>query len=391
MWLAGQWLPIRNPMTLYALDLNQQLSAPVAFLNRKPSFQLSQFIAQPVPSGIHTPLTLDTEVADPWNMHADDTDSSQIIVQPGTDGVWLIQGSVPYNTTVSGHYFGAEILYTPLNETQQIISGSRQAAQGVHLTPTVADLLVVSAGDLIQLGGFQTSGTAPDTWASVSADDIARYSGQAAPIITGRWVAANGFLPGGIITVSFAAMWNGPDGVFIPGLVPMESPNLPTWADTDEVTSPALNGSITGPVLFLSNLPACRALLTGTLPSVPSAAYTQITGLLTTFDNWAAFNQATSTWTCPHDGTYLLYGQCGWGEQSSAFSCNVALYVTSGGSTTPYYGASASGTTPAANLLRKVRLKQGDTVQVWGNQQSGSALTPSGATNTRFFSLWLSA
>lgn len=391
MWVAGQWLPIRNPQYLTALDLNQQLSAPVAFLNRKPMFQLSQFVAQPVGSGVHTPLTMDTETSDAWNMHADDTDSSQIVVQPGCDGVWLVQGSVPYNTVVNGHYFGAEILYTPLNGAQQIISGSRQAAQGVHLAPTVADLVVASAGDVIQLGGYQTSGTTIDTWASVSANDIARYSGQAAPVITGRWVAADNLLPNGYITVSFAAFWNGPDGVFIDGVVPMESPNLPTWDDTSAVTSAVLNGSVTGPVLFLANVPACRALLTGIAPAVPSGSDTQLTGLETTFDNWAAFNQSTSTWTCPHDGAYLLYGQCGWPQQSSAFTCNTALYVTSGGVTTPYYGASASGTAPAANILRKVRLKQGDTVQVKANQNSRSAVVPNYQTNSRFFSLWLSA
>jgi hypothetical protein len=355
-------------------------------------FQLAQYTAQLIPSGASTALSMDQEVADPWQVHADDSDTSQVVIPPGLDGIWLVQGSVPYNTSSSGHYYAAQLLHTgAASGSTSTISGTRLQSNGAHVTPQVADLISVDAGDVIQLAALQTSGASINTWASESAGDIARYDGQACPVLTGRWVAAGNSLPGGVLQTQLVTMFDGPAPVYGTAGIQMQIPNLPTWADGDEISNGALNGSITGCVMFLSNVPACRTFAGGTPAAVRSGQLAQVTGLQATIDGWADWNAATNTWTAPKDGVYLLFGQCGWPQQSAAFTASTALNCSVSGSPVTFTGTPATAVSPCASVLRQVRLSAGDTVQVRAAQNSGSTLTPSTLTNTRFFSLWLSA
>lgn len=392
MWTAGKWWPLRNPAYVTAQDLNQQISSAVSFLAQKPSFQLAQYAAQAVASGADTPLTLDTEISDGWGMHADDTDTSQVVIPAGCDGIWLVQGSVPYNTTVTGHYFESQIIYTPASgAAATIISGERLQANGAHVAPNVADLIAVQAGDVLQLGALQSSGASAYTWAAETTALVQRFNGQAAPVITGRWVAANNSLPGGVLPVPVPAAWVGNTPVMVTAGVGMAIPNLPYWSDDDQASSGVFNGYIAGTTLFLSNVPAFRVQATGTLPSFSSGARAQVTGLQSTIDNWSAWDESTSTWTCPLSGAYLVYGQVGWPNVGTPFVCGTDFQCTVSGTSVAYYGANAYGGAPASSMLRHLRFSKGDTVQLWGNQSSGSPLTLAGQTNTRLFALWVSA
>ena len=387
-WAAGQTWPLHNSRHVYAVDLNQQLSSAVAFLHRKPTFQgAQQGSNQPVPSNTQTPVVLVTEITDAWNMHNGLVDGSQITVPFSCGGIWLMQGSVPFAASGAGSMYEAFLL----RNGAVAANGEQLGAPGVHVTPGVADLVTAAAGDFFQLGAFQISGSPVNTYLS-TANGSTQFSDNAGPVLTARWVAANNSLPGGVIQVPvFVGTFFG-DPFFVNEPVTITTPNPGTWTVFEEATATQFNSDIRDSVLFLSNVPACRASLSGTSPSIPSGSAlpgSQVTGLTASIDNWGAF--AGNTWTCPVSGMYLVYGQAGWPQESTAFSVNTTIQAVQSGVTGNYTGTGALSIWPQSMVMRHLRFTAGDTVQLYATHNFSTFLNPASGNNTRLFTLWVSS
>lgn len=367
-WSAGQAWPLRSTSRVYANDLNLQLSQPVAFLARKPMFQGAQTQAtQSIPASSWTPIILDTETADPWFMHLDSGDFSQIQIPTDCDGIWLVQGSVPQSGIPTGNYiYGAGVMHNGSVYSTGEYLGSTGSSR---YTPGMADLIAVSGNDYLQLAAYQNYGTGPATYMFTGNASGQLYD-TAYPVFTARWVAANNSLPGGVL--------NG---------ITLGVPNPGTWTTLQEATSAQFNSDIRNSVLFLANVPAARVAATGSPASIPSGTSSQVTGLAETIDNWAAYS--SNTWTCPVSGLYLVGGVTAYNAQSSAFLNVAQIKADQSGTVTTYSGASSYAYWSQATVLRVLRFTAGDTAQLWSLQISGSSLTP--ATNSRLFTLWLSS
>jgi hypothetical protein len=392
-WTAALSWPLRKSSRVYAADLNRQLSQAVAFLSRKPMFQGVQYTAQSIATSTTVPVTLDTEITDPWTMHQISSDTSQVIVPQAADGIWLVQGTVPFAASGVGHYYSSQIQYTPNGGSPTVISGERIQSNGTRVEPDCADLISANAGDTFQICGFHTTGTSVNTWVSTSSTPAVAYNDFASPLMTARWVASSSNVPGGVIHVAVPAGWvNDFTAIAQTVNLTLTAPNPGTWTSLQEATGAQFNSDIRNSVLFLSHVPACRTWANGTIGSIASGGSgSAVTGMQATIDNWSAFNPATNTWTAPISGSYLLYGQVGFPTQASAFTASAYLFCTISGSTFTYNGANAFSATPAGTVMKQLRRTAGDKVQLFGFQNFGSALTPSSQTNTRFFALWQSA
>lgn len=392
-WHAGQTWPFRKSGRVLAVDMNRQLSQAIAFLARPPMFQGVQFTAQSIGTSATVPVTLDTEMTDTWRMHSVQADTSQVVVPAGTDGIWLVQGTVPFATSASGHYYQSQIIYTPAGGGAQVISGERVQANATRVEPGVADLIAVSQGDTLQLAGFHTTGSSVSTWVSTPATPAVAYSDFASPLFTTRWVGMGTGVSGGVIQVNVPYQWTSADeALFARVGVPLALPNPITWTSLQEATAAQFNTDIRNSVLFLSNVPALRVQANGSSASINGAGTAaKVTGLQSTIDNWGTWNQATNTWTCPLSGLYLVYGQVGWPAQASAFSTAAQINANLTGASVQYQGANAFSTTPAAIVFKQMRFSAGDTMQLFATQNFGSAIVPSNLTNTRLFTLWMSA
>lgn len=368
-WGAGWTWPIQASGQVYASDLNQQLSQPVAFLSRKPMFQGAQQTAQSIADSTSTPVNLDTEISDPWQMHNFGSPAN-VTVPYACDGVWLVQGSIPYAVSTNGAYFAAQLSYN----VNDIITGEIMQGPNSRVVPAVADLIAANAGDTFQLVAKQTTTAALDTWVSTPSTPKVAYADYGTPVLTCRWVAANNSLHGGV--------FNG---------VQLGLPDPSTWNPGDEVTSARFNSDIRNNVLFLSNVPYSRGMVTGTPAAIPAGTPSLVSGMTANLDNWGTWNASSSTWTCPVSGLYLVYGQVEFPTQSNPFTASVHLNCTLSGNAVTYSGADVYGATVGAVVFKTVRFTAGDSFQLYGYQDFGSPLTPNNETNTRFFSLWLSA
>jgi hypothetical protein len=368
LWSAGQTWPLRSSKRVYANDLNLQLSQPVAFLSRKPLFKGTQQAANQSVNPVHqTPISLDTEIADPWYIHSQG-DATQILVPLGGDGIWLVQGTVPFAASASGNY----IYQANLARNGTITAnGERLGAPGIHVSSSVADLIPASAGDNLQLVGYHNYSSAVNTYINTSSGGTP-YSDNTCPVITARWAAANNSLPAGVL--------NG---------VTLGVPSPGTWTTLQEATSSQFNTDIRNSVNFLANVPACRAGAANGGASLASGTAGQVTGLTASIDNWGAF--ASNTWTCPRSGLYLVMGATSFPAAGSAYVSYTQIKAVQSSVTTYYTGAMTYSYWPGSMVLKALRFTAGDTVKLYGYQASGSSHAPDLFGNTRLFTLWLSS
>lgn len=369
-WSAGATWPLRANKHVYANDLNEQLSAPVSFLSRKPMFKGSQQVnSQAIGPNTQTSVALDTEISDGWYTHSFLNDITKMAVPYSCDGIWLVQGCVPIASAPAGNF----IYQTNLAKNNSIFAnGQRLASTGLHVSPYVADLVTASTGDFFQLISFQTSTANVNTLNTTGPSGGVQYFDNSFPQITARWVAANNNLPAGVL--------NG---------VTLGIPNPGTWTSLQEVTTAQFNSDIRNSINFLANVPACRVSATGAPAGILTGTSAQITGLTSQIDNWHAF--ASNTWTCPVSGLYLVGGAVGFPSQASAYSTYTTLQATQSGVGHGYTGSNAYGVFPAGMALRTLRFTAGDTLTLQAFQNSGATLTPNLNGNTRMFTLWLSS
>lgn len=371
-WNAGQSYPLRIPEYLFAQDLNQQLSSAVSFLASKPSFKAVQNGGTTFSPSTVTPLTLDTEITDPWNMHSNSGDTSQVVVPTGCDGVWLLHGQVSFYGGTGGSAYQALVAHNGTaapGDTFQMWPGG-----GVP-QPGALDLVAASAGDYFQLCGYTTYSAA------------GTYNGLQVPMFGCRWIAANNSVPAGVMQVPFVQG----DGTWsVNESFQLSVPAPSTWTSLEEISSSQLNSDILNSVLFLSNVPFMRATLTGSAPTIAASTATQITGLTENLDNWGAFNSSTNTWTAPVAGHYLIMGLVSFPSEGTAYSAYAELNATLSSITSHYVGSMAYGPQPGSMVVKTLPFSAGDTLTLSGWHNYTSSLSPVTGASTRLITIWVS-
>ena len=149
-----------------------------------------------------------------------------------------------------------------------------------------------------------------------------------------------------------------------------------------------INGpmGITDVVNFLSNPPVFR-ISSAAATSISNATLTDLafSGVTPTVDSYGGWS--AGTYTVQRDGLYLLHGltcfaQAASGTRQAGVTVNGTTYWGPG-----YTPASSGGT--HATKTQILSLVAGDTVQLACRQDSGSSVTLSTASATRFFLAWL--
>lgn len=386
-WQAGQSWPLRLPPRVYAVDMNQQLSAAVSFLAAKPQFKGAQWTGsgQSIANNTAVPVNLDTEIDDAWGMHANSGDSSQIVVPAGCDGVWLVQGVCSYNAASSGGMFAAQMGHNGVPGVSGYYTGEKMAAWGggSFPIPQALELFPAVAGDYFQLSAYQITGASVSLAINTAPSGGIQFDRAYYPFVTARWIGANNSLPGGVMSIPFI---QGDGTWFANENVQLSVPGPHTWTSNEQATSAKFNSDILNSVLFLSNVPFCRAVA-GSPASIASGTAAQVTSMSATLDNWGAF--ASNTWTAPVSGLYLVMGQVTWPGQASAFQSYADLHTTISGVTSDTRGAMSWGTVNGSISVRTIRFTAGDTVKLYGYQNFGSSLTPT--TDSKLITVWLSA
>jgi hypothetical protein len=161
------------------------------------------------------------------------------------------------------------------------------------------------------------------------------------------------------------------------------------------VSAAFLNQQCRDVVNFLSYPPMLRAQVS-TTQSLGSSAFpagTQITNLSASQDNFGGF--ASNAYTAPVAGTYLVYGQVYLAGSTSAYEMAAGIQQNSGTIQwgTRFQSSTSSGAQSfCATVRRLLRLAAGDTITLYGTQNSGSAMSTeaSGSTYCKLICLWRS-
>ena len=148
-------------------------------------------------------------------------------------------------------------------------------------------------------------------------------------------------------------------------------------------------------VNFLAYPPLLRAATTTTqaLSSQTFPAGTQITSLSETIDTFSGFG--SNEYTVPVAGVYFVYGQVYYAGSTSAFAASAGIQVSSG---TINWGtqfrSDTSGGAQAmcATVRRHLRLTAGQTVKLYGTQNSGSSMNTvhTSGNYSRLIAVWRS-
>jgi hypothetical protein len=353
--------PLRADSQVWVDDLNDQLSEAVSFLTFPPAFSGQQLsTGGNIPSGADTDVVLETQLWDSYNAFGD-VNFKKYTVPAGCGGVWLAIGGVPFNAGSTTSNFQALL---DVNSGTFTTGSKFPSAASATCCPLVADLLFLNAGDTVALAGFQNTG---GTVNLVNA-------GNRHPFLNLSWAA----------TTTGTA-----------GLAP---PSPRTWAANDLCASTGSGGTtgnfnteIRNAVRFLSFVPFCRVVQGSAQSGIATGTDTLMTGFTPAAgqDNYSAYSSGT-TWTAPVAGTYLIGAQVGWSNSSNASYYTQIKAVVSSVTTTYVMGSGQGQANTAFTGLMHLRMTAGDTIQLFGRQNSGGNLSTV-AADTRMFILWRSA
>lgn len=350
--------PLRTSSQVFADDMNTELANAVTFLTAPPAFAGRQLTsAQSIPNNADTNVALETILYDNYSGFNDNT-FKKWTVPAGCAGVYLALGGVAFNAGSTTSNFIAKL---NVNNGTFYTGSAFPSAASSTCAPIVADLLILNDGDTVAIAGNQNTG--------VSQNVV--NTNSRAPYLNLCWVSKQAGTS---------------------GITPV-SPR--TWAANDLCTSTGAGGNfnneIRNAVRFLAFPPFCRVGQSSAQTGIGSGADVHITGLGpgTGFDNYSAYNTGTDIWTCPVTGTYLIGAQVAWSAGAGASYATMIKATVSSVATT-YHLASGLGQANTTFVgARQLRMTAGDTVQLFGRQNSGGGLNTV-AANTRMWLLWRS-
>jgi hypothetical protein len=334
--------------------LRADVSDAVAFLAGRPFFMGQNKGGPTWGNGTDSNLGLNTELADPWNMHdytSSGATSSKLFAQ--APGWYLCRAAVPmvWNTATQA-MFAAGFNWVNNGVTQTTIRGAQLFnGSGTAMMPQCCDLIqqtvtgaIGGSGDFIQATAFQNTGGNINLGNSAT-----RF-----PTVSARWVCAN----------------TGTASLPVPPLTAVPSPITSAW----------LNANVRDTIRFLIYPPACKAVYapgSATLASSSFPAGSAVPLNSTALDTYSAFNTSTFTYTAPVAGIYFCYGQTNLASTSAANAAYAAGFSVNGGTiqwADRTYKANADSSGGGATATRRLRLNAGDTVQFMATQGTGSAI-----------------
>lgn len=365
-----------NPRTWAANDLvsvprlRADVANAVAFLAGRPMFAGQATNGGGIANNTDTAVQMQAELVDSWNAHVTATSGSATPseVWAPVPGWYLCRNVQVFAPTVAAAYpFAAGFqgivngaAYGPFRGGV-VIGGfsSTYAAQCCDLIEQVVSGSPGGSGDYIQPTVWQQSGGA-----------VALNSNTALlPTASVRWVCAT----------------SGTQPLPIPPLTAVPSPITAAW----------LNGNVRDAVSFLCYPPVCKAYYTAgsaTMANNTLGAPSVVPCNTVAVDNYGGWNASTFTYTAPVAGIYFLYGQFILTTQATATLYAAGLSVNGGAA---QWGdiasfAPASSVNGGATVSRRLRLTAGQTVQLVGSQQSGSAVAyaTSAVSQSRFIAVW---
>jgi len=340
-WSAGDYVTVPR--------LRADAVNAIAYLRQRPWFAGQRTDGHSMPSGTDTPLTLDTELADPWNGH-----------QPGAaawyaqvPGWYLVRSCATWNYTsttpvvLAGSMSGVTggTAWGPVRGPNMLCgSGWPPVTQAVSLIEMTATGPAGGGGDYVQFSAWNDSAAA----ISLQSASVQYPTGSV------RWVCAT----------------SGTQPLPVPPLTTVPSPITRAW----------LNANVRDTIEQLIYPPVCKAAYAAGSSSMASSTFPAgVTVPLNSVavDNYGGFNATTHLYTAPVSGRYLVYGQFNLNGSSTTtgYGCGISI---SGGTTmwgdNAYFAPSGSQFGGAA-FSRRVRLTAGQTVALIGCQGSGSAIT----------------
>jgi hypothetical protein len=162
-------LPVPNPRTFVAGEFEDAayfnaFRDAINFLANKPLAVLYQAVAQSIPTGTPTPLTLDSTTVDTYGGHSNTTNNTRYAGQVA--GWYRIIGTASFNNTTGGNR-GLNFHVNGVN-VPQFGTSLPVASAAVFPQVTATAVVFLNVGDYVEICGYQDNGSAVATHANGS-------------------------------------------------------------------------------------------------------------------------------------------------------------------------------------------------------------------------------
>jgi hypothetical protein len=351
-------------------QLRNDAGNAITFLANKPGFMGWCTAGPSIAANTPTAFGLDTEQYDNWGGHSP-LGSEPAWYYCQAPGWYLCEGLAGWAYTSSTQATFQAGIGTGISGASASVSWGEILPSGSTRDPAP------SVVDLIQLNNVGLPAASP-----VTADYVELYGRQGAsgnvsaatssglyPRLAVRWVAATS------------------------GTVSLPVPSNPSWpVPPSYVTSAILDANIRDTIRFLTYPPVFRGYAAGTQTLTSNAgggfpAGTVMALANTTVDNYSGWRGSGNYWAAPVAGCYYVYGQVTLAAFPATGSLATGLSVNGGTVTWGASGRSLSNSGGmCVSILKRLRLNQGDEVQLMAQQSTGSTLTAE--SGTRLIAVW---
>lgn len=338
--------------------LRADLADAVALLAQRPYLVGQGTTGQPFASAEDIVILMDSELTDAWGGHI----SGSADYWAPAPGWYLCDARAPFAYTSStpapvmagwsGTNNGLGIPITHGAITANGSTSGNVAARAVDLIPQTLSG-PPGAGDLIQAFARQ------DSSGTVSLGT----AGFDLPTVSIRWVCS----------------LTGTQPLPVPPLTPAPTPITSAW----------LNANLRDAVRFLTYPPVLKAHTTsGSVANSTLTSPVNVSPATVDVDNYGAYS--AGVYTAPVAGRYLIAGQVNYASSSTTATYGCGIKVNGSlllGSAVRFAGSSLAG---GADVVKRVRLSAGDTVQLAAAQTTGSTLNLNTSTGnqTRLIAVW---
>ena len=308
---------------------------------------------------------------------------------PGSDGAgnaggyYILSHFIETNGGTAPDVLGAS-MQAETGGTQPVFDGGRQWRSTTR--NSCAFFL-----DLVPTGP-----AAPATWAGETIEFAPyAYTAQSANFTYNPMAVVNSATTTGCGEISrFFGFWQAINNGSVWGSQNNPGTIKSSWPNGTTINSSTMQGALANPLTFLSNPPSFRGsgLSTTSIPNntVTKVPLTNVTNTYNGLTNWVG--GATSTYTIPVSGMYLIHGQASYSLSSFPTGLSARAGVTINGNTYlgPSYQFAQSGSMNVCPQKTQIfSLAAGDTVSLATIQDTGGATTLAGGVESKLVICWL--